>query len=393
MEHSRKLANIRFFIIVGILVAAIVALIVFIAYRGSEAITERDVMQFSMNTDAVVIRDETVLSAEEYARIDYFVGEGQTVAQGDIIAATYKVGFSDEMLQAMIAAREEVYDAQIAALGSVKDTVLEDLNAQILAARDQILQCVMCDSGEDLLTLQLHLETKLEERMEYLRSKVQATDELAALYVEVENMEQQISAWVTDVYSDESGSVSFYFDGFEQAMNMEKLDMLTPDLINRALEGNSATTWTTDDKNRVARIIDSGHWYIAFLTDASNPVRLAEGLEYTVTMDGYGAFNGVALEPVVRGKSVINTIEFNSDMGALTDVRIVSIDISASIAGISVSEKAIRMQDGLTYLELMFSKSNRLIQVDVMYLSDGYVLVRPHNDEDTLGEGVRYWIP
>ncbi|MBO4848968.1 MAG: hypothetical protein J5586_07450 [Clostridia bacterium] len=373
------------------LVAVIGVLLFVLLYHGREEITERDSMLFSLyGQSAVIIRDETVYLSSEYNRLDYLQEEGASVSPGDRLAAVYKLGYSDELMQSLLSAREDVYMAQMERLGSTKDARLDEMNEGIAALKDRAEDCVMRKSGEDLETVFRQLDAALKERMEYLRNKVQETETLRALYQAAEDRETLIGTWTEEVSSTVSGAVSYYFDGYEQAMNAEKLGMLSGDLVKRALS-DSASSGASDDRTRVCRVVNRNEWYAAFLTKADELTRLAGGMEYRVSIAGYGEYTGVALEPIISGKQVVNIIKFTDDIGDLIDVRRAKIDVDASAAGIKVKSRAIIVENGEYYLELLYSDAHVRVKVDVLAEGEDYVIVRPHDSGDTLSEGVRYW--
>lgn len=384
----------RVYIIIGVLVAIIGVLLFLIFFRGREEITELGAASFSLkDKSAVIIRNEVCIDSAEFSKLAYYKKEGEEVKAGDKLATVYKLGYSDELMQSLLNAREDVYKAQMERIGSTKDAKLEDMNANILAISERIKSSVMLDSGEDLDILKRLLDSVLAERMEYLRAKVQETETLRALYKTVEDREKLIEAWSLDVDAPMDGIVSYYFDGYEQAMNAEKLGMLTSTLISDAIAKKNSSTWTTDDKTRVCRVVAKNDWYIAFLTKADELIRTAEGVSYEVSIDGIGVMTGVALEPVINGKEVINILKFDCDIGELIDVRSAKINVSASVSGIKVMSEAISSSGGVTYIELLFGEGRKMIRVDVLGVDGNMAIVRTHDEGDTLNEGVRYWNP
>ena len=378
--------------VIGVLVLVIGVLLFILLYNGKEEITEQGAMMFDLKgQSAVVIRDETVCLSSEYSRIDYLQPEGAYVEAGDALATVYKLGYSDELMQALLNSREEVYKAQIERIGSTKDQRLDDMESGVASLKARIGEALMRGSDEDLLTLYRELDAALKERMEYLKTKVQETETLRNLYASVASKEELISAWLEDSSADSDGIVSYYFDGYEQAMNAEKLNMLSADLVKRALKDSGAATWTTDDKTRVCRIVSPEKWYVAFLTKNDELTRLVEGMEYSVTVNGFGTYKGVALAPVISDEEVINVIEFSEDMGGLINVRTAKINVSAPMSGIKVKGSAVKFLEGNAFLELLLSESHYTIRVDVLAVEGDYVIVRPHDSGDILNEGVRYW--
>lgn len=388
---NRRL-NPRPFILIGVVLAIVAAVLLIVLLKGREESAERGSIMFSVTgKSAVIIRDEHTYFASEHTKTDFWAEEGSRVSSGDKLATVYKLGYSDEIMQSLLNSREEVYAAQMERIGATKDTRLDELNDSIRSLKIRISDCVMKGSGEDLETLYRQLDRLLKERMEYLRGKVQETEVLRALYASVEDKEALLAAWTEDVYSGHNGIVSFYFDGYEQAMNAEKINMISADLVKRALKDSGAANWTTDDKTRVCRVVNDGHWYVAFVTKGDDLTRVAEGMEYEVTVEGYGAFKGTALEPVISGSEIVNVIEINGYLGGLMEVRTVKVDVSASAAGIKVKSKAIRVEKGETYIELVTGGSRRPVKVDVLASDGKYAIIRPHDSEESLSEGVRYW--
>ena len=392
-KKQRTRVSPRFYVIIGALVAVIGVLLFVLIYNGKEDLTTRGAMRFSIEgKSAVVIRDEEVYLSSEYARVACNMEEGAAVKAGDSLATVYKLGYSDELSQSLLKAREDVYKAQLERIGSTKDARLDEMNEEIADIRSRIEECVMQGSGEDLLKLYRSLDSLLKERMAYLREKVQETESLRALYAAVDDKEALLSAWTEEVSAREDGLVSYYFDGYEQAMNAEKLNMISADLVKRALSESGSAHWTTDDNTRVCRVVNRNKWYVAFITEAEELTRTANGVSYELMIDGHGTYTATALEPVISGKKVVNILEIDSEIGELIDVRSVKIGLSCAADGIKVKSKAIRFVNGEPVVELILSDSHYTMRVDVLAADDKTVVIRPHDEGDVLSEGVRYWI-
>ena len=382
----------RIFIVIGVLLAVIAVLLVILLYHGKEEITQRGTMLFSVkNTGAVVIRDENTLLSSEHAKLDYLKEEGSEVLSGEKLATVYKLGFSDELRESLLAAREEVYAAQMERIGSTKDSMLDEMNETIASLRERIGDCVMLGTGDDLEELCRALDLALRDRMEYLKDKIQETETLRALYKKVEDKEQLISAWTEEITAPNGGIVSYYFDGFEQAINADKLGMISPDLVSRAISQKGSSSWTTNDSTTVCRIVNKNRWYVAFLTKSSELTRTCSGVEYDLEIKGYGAFKATALEPLINGDEVVNILEVTDDIGSLLDVRTATVSVSASLSGIKIKADAVRKEKGLRYIELVLSDSHYTLRIDVLAEEKDMVIVRPHEPTDPLNEGVRYW--
>ena len=378
-------------ILVGLILAA-AAVFAFIYFNGTEATAESAVMQFKLNNKStVIIRSESLYTASEHIRLDFHKEEGEQVSVGDKLATVYKLGYSDELMQTLLNAREAVYEAQMERIGATKDSRLEEMNESIASLRAAVRDRVMLYEGEDLESLYRQLDEVLKLRMEYLRGKVQETENLRALYASVDEKEALISSWTEEITSQSKGVVSYYFDGYEQALTSSKLNMISADLIKRALKETGASKWNNDDKTRVCRVVNTGKWYAAFVTDAKDLTRVAEGVEYEVNFRGYGSYKGVALEPVISGTSIVNIIEFETELGGLIEARTVRTDITAAVSGVSVKSKAVTFSDGKAFIKLVTGSDRRSMRVDVLASDGDTAVVRPYDSGDVLTEGVRYW--
>lgn len=135
-KKQRTRIDPRFWIIIGALAAVIGVLLFILIYNGREDVTGRGAMMFSVSgKSAVIIRDEETYLSSEYARVACNMEEGAAVNAGDSLATVYKLGYSDELSQSLLMAREEVYKAQLERIGSTKDSRLDEMNEEILSLR------------------------------------------------------------------------------------------------------------------------------------------------------------------------------------------------------------------------------------------------------------------
>ena len=83
MRRTRP--NSRFYLLLGGL-ALIVAVILFLLLRGSSGRIENATVSMEAPISGVVIRDETVITAETYGKITYAVSECERITGGTKIA-------------------------------------------------------------------------------------------------------------------------------------------------------------------------------------------------------------------------------------------------------------------------------------------------------------------
>ncbi len=409
------------------------ALAIFLLKPGRKSGTLHTGTQtLALEASAIVIREESCVSVERYDRATYQVQEGAQVTSEMPVATVYKWGYTDDMTQSLLNIQEQIYQKQLELLGSVESAELSNINNQLLEKQQAIRQCLRRElqgvtmeasqispaataqpdvnqesgqtaqpaeqqpeaqqltaqqpAGEDLLTLENDIKDLLTQRSALLRQLVQADEALNALYGEEETKKAQLAEYASDVVAKGSGVVSFYFDGFEQVLSGDKLDVINADVINKVLD-SAAGGMVASSESLLFRLVNPSHWYIAFVTPRSQALRVSAGQTYNVQVEGYAdrLFIGTALEPVVNENGVVNILEFNETLGDLIGVRTVKIILSGEMTGLEVPLEAIVEENGAPVLPVDGQK----IPLEV-YSADEDTAIIAAKDGASLSAGMHY---
>ncbi len=390
----------RFFVLLIVLIALLGLVIYLIFGAGGSETLSAGTMRISQDVTSVIIRDEVLRTTEKYDRILFDVAEGAEVAMGDQIAQVFRWGYQDATMQALLDVRKEILAHQTALLAGIVNADLDTVNTQInlsmtnirSTARQDIDQAGINPNTNDLLVLEQQLKEQLESRMDLMR-QVQADETLQALYVQEEEQLANLASWRRDIVNDVGdGIVSFYFDGYELALNAEKLDVISADLVESTLRGTGGDVSLEDAAvSALYRIVDADHFYIAFLTDSDDPWRLMQGLTYTVSFEGYEeqAFSATALEPIVSGSDVVNVLEFNQDMGTLMSVRTVEGTVMLDASGFEVESSAVTVIEGQPGIYIDNGSADVFVPVHVLATDESTTIVASVSP-DALSAGMRY---
>lgn len=362
-------------------------LVVFFSGNGGELTSAQ--MKLEMPIQGVVIRDERSISTEKYSRVSYAVEEGTRVFPDTLVATVYKWGYNDEMAQSLASVRADIYNKQMEILDGIEYPELTVLELSIKQKEEAIQSCAMEGAGS-MLTLEKELKALLQERENYLRNAVQPTEELTALYSQETDKLAQISSYATDVTATEEGVVSFYFDGYEEALNAGKMDTVNAELIRSAAKGGGGEASSTGD-TKLYRLINDTQWYVAFVTDVQDPLRVVEGKQYTLVFDGYAdnLYVGTALAPTVFDTGVLNVIQFNISIDALISVRTAKAVLSMNAQGFKVPNKALSIKDGVAGIEITEDGQSRRVEVDVLASDTETAVIQAHGTGQ-LFEGMKY---
>ncbi len=397
MAKSRVRVTGRFFLILLVLGGAIAVMALIANATKKTGEIEFGTLGADLEVSAAIIRDETTVMTEPYEKIVFDVTEGDTVSGSQVIAQVYRRGYQDESMVTLLNLQKEIYDYQIQLLGGQEPQELTDLNASIETVESQIRAVSRGESDLDMLDLEQSLKDLQTQRVTLMQTIVTADTTLNALYTELSSQQSTVESWKKDVLNTcGSGIVSFYFDGYEQVLNIDKLSTINSALIKTVVKGgNTASTVSSTSETPLYRVIDNTHWFIAFVTDSSDPMRLAEGEVYNVIFPDYSdqAYTATARAGSVSEDAVVNILEFSTDIGKLIGVRTVSAEISKSAQGLVVPLKAIEIVDGVPGINISYGDTVLRVEVDILAQNNKKAVIRAKNDSDTLTAGQKYVKP
>jgi hypothetical protein len=186
----------RFFVFL-----ALVALIAFFIVRPYLSFGERTevIMMASSNytktMDAVIVRDESLVTAESVARIEYIAAEDTLVEEGDDVAYLYSTGYSESELEKLETIRENIQAYHKTMLANIIDPNLERLDLAVNQWALQYKSLVTGKTTGNLITVARQLESAMVARQEYMRSNMRNDLKLNNLYAQENTRLNSIASW------------------------------------------------------------------------------------------------------------------------------------------------------------------------------------------------------
>jgi len=387
----------RFFVMI-LVVVGIIALVVLVANLTKKTgEIEFGSLGADLEVSAAIIRDEKVIMSEPYEKITFDVVEGETVNNDQVIAQLYKRGYQDETMVSLLNLQKQIYEYQLQLLGGQIPPELAELNSSIDEVEMQIRAVSRGESTLDMLNLEQSLKDLDAQRVTLMQSVVTPDTALTQLYNDLKSQQNVISGWRRDIKNTSgTGIVSFYFDGYEQVLSVNKLSTINSALVKNVINGgNTAKVSESSSEVPLYRIINNTHWFIAFVTSSSDPMRLAEGEQYSVLFKDYSdqQYTATARASTVSEKSVVNVLEFNTDIGKLIGTRTVAATISKSAQGLVVPLKAIEIVTGMPGINITYGDSVVRVEVDILAQDTKKAVIRAHNASDNLTAGMKYLKP
>jgi hypothetical protein len=385
MAKSRVRIRGRFFIVILGLIGFISLVVVIINATKHNGEIEFGTLGADLEVTAAIIRDETTVMTDQYEKITYDVTEGDTVSNDQVIAQVYKRGYQDETMVTMLNLQKQIYAYQLQLLGGQAPAELTELNDSIAAVEAQVRGVSRGESDLDMLDLEQTLKDLQNQRVELMKTLVTADTTLTQMYSNLESQQSTIKGWKRDIKNTSgTGIVSFYFDGYERVLNVDKLSTINSALVKSVVKGgNTANLASSTSEIPLYRIINNTHWFIA------------AGEQYSVVFSDYSEqqYTATARESTVSENSVVNILEFNTDIGKLIGTRIVTASISKSAQGLVVPLKAVEIVDGVPGINISYGDTVLRVEVDILAQDEKKAVIRARNDSGTLTAGQKYILP
>ncbi|MGI6192984.1 MAG: HlyD family efflux transporter periplasmic adaptor subunit [Christensenellales bacterium] len=370
--------NARFFMLIGAVVL-FMGVVGWLLFRTVGGTVEAASVTMEAPVKAVIIRDETVVTAETYGNISYAVAEGERITSGTKICEVYKWGTYDSVLADLLTMQQEIRDYQVKTL--LQDIVNTELTAMDSAIDAKLAEIAAVASGEstaDMLKLNQELKTLMNSRRDYLKSKIQPDDRLMSLYEREQTLLDRLQSWKQDVYSQNSGMVSFYFDGYESVLNRNTMAQVLPSDINAVINGKAAPVVTTAEKP-LYRVMNTSVWYLAVVTGGKSEARFVQGESYDILLDGNydKPYTAVAESISVIDGNTLTILRVEDDVAPVAGARVVSATVRATFTGTTVASRAVVTVDGQTGVYITENGERRFVPVTVLYSDGKNAAVRP----------------
>lgn len=374
----RKRVTGRFYIfLLAIVVIAFLIVRPHLDFGAREITIEPGSASYSRSTDAVIIRDETVFSSGTIARVEYVATENTLLNEGDTIAYLYSTGYSESELERLEEVRANIQAYHKTILNNIVDTDLERLDRIVDMKALELKALVTHQTSGDLLSLTRQLESAMVDRQDYMRANQREDLNLNRLYQSETTRMNSIASWRTEATAEAEGVISFYTDGYENALTPDSLEALTPEDI-RAVIAGSPLGETSSRQTNIYRLVDQDAWYVAILTDGQswNPVL---DQEYYLQFEGFEDL--VYTARVTRVQKIDNDVLavflVEDPMGPMIYQRSGRVTLNSELSGLSVLSEALADQNGQPGVWLFDVPGGTFVPVDVLSNDGSRALIQP----------------
>lgn len=384
----------RFFIFLIVVLLAVGAAVWLFMTPDNPVYVVEGVLEGSNSAQSVIVREEALIEADEFGKIDYLVPEGEPVASGESIANIYKVGYSERIVTELADLGQRIHDAQQAAVKDLPDDPIHSINTGIVQKLDEIAAAVRNGNSATLLTLEHELKKQISGRDAYLRTSVTPGTALVDLNLKYQAKLDELNKYKQTVKAGGAGTVSFYYDGLETLLTPNNVSALSYEDVQNILAGaSSVQPGQAKAMTPLYRLVSGSRWYVLALSkEGEQDFRI--GQSYTLSFPGYcnTEYQGTVISRQVDDKQrVVDVLEVTQDIGMMLSVRSATVQVGRRVEGLKVPADYVVQSEGHTGVIILNEQKQRvLVPVDVL-ASDGKFSIISPQVENSLSINTRIY--
>ena len=343
-----------------------------------------------MEARGILVREETILPDAGGSYVDQILAEGEKAAAGQAAALLYTDPAALTTRQAIRTLSAEIEQLQYALSSGTQATDASRLDGQVLSSITALRSLTAKGDLTALEDYALSLRTMVFKR-DYAYGDTNAAGQLGQLIqskqAELVQLNASLNQVASVVYTPAAGVFSGTVDGWEGLLTPDKLEGLTAAGLEALLAQSPAPA-----AGPVGKLITGSTWYFAALLEGTD-TGLKSGRTYTLTFSGdyYGQIPMELDRVSLEGEQTLAIFSCRSHLADTTLLRAQTVDVVIHhLEGIRVPRKALRVstedvkgEDGSVsqvnryYVYTVVSSQAEQQEVEVLYSSDTYYLVRP----------------
>lgn len=359
---------------------------------STTAVVQGDSLGNYYSGTLVIARNETLYETENKTRIDFLAQEGSHVSRQSLICKVYSSGYNQTEINRLQTYREEIQNYHVnQVMSTYVDAVLDSENEEISSLALQVRTLVQGRGVGSLSNLETQLTNALSSRKNYLRQKYPDDQTLSELYKVESDQLKKIESWTTTYTAKEDCLVSFYTDGYENTVNANTYQTMSPGEVRSVIRGVAPEQSTVSrGSDPLFRTVIEDEWFALFLcTDRDwNPV---VGEAYQMKLEGFDNYvvkakvesfsrigNDLLLRMSVRDQSVEPVL----------NIRTCGATVGDFVSGVRVPMNALYAHDNRMGVIVLESGVQVFVEVTVIsYSDDGTAFVRPTLEGSPLQAG------
>lgn len=324
----------------------------------ADEVTEQE----KISLKAFLVRDEEYINQKTTGTVVPLINDGMRVASGDAVARVCNSSEDAAAVSKLVETKESLARYQeISEQTELNALDMEKLNKAIDASYTELLKTANNGDFSDLTKNTEELENKLASKQILKDGTINLTDKFNKLNAEIQSLEAK-NINTSDVIAPLSGYYISNLDGYEGAMDYDKIDSLTVSDAEKLFERKP-----DDVSGQMGKIVGSYKWYLVTVMDGKYSLVLNEGDKMKINMPYYGFKNvEVVVEKISKTDGGKVAVAFSCNMMNETyaNMRIEDIElVFREFTGYKVNSSSIHRE-----------KDEKNEDIDVVYILRGDIM-------------------
>lgn len=324
----------------------------------ADEVTEQE----KISLKAFLVRDEEYINQKTTGTVVPLIKDGMRVASGDAVARVCNSSEDAAAVSKLVETKESLARYQeISEQTELNALDMEKLNKAIDASYTELLKTANNGDFSDLTKNTEELENKLASKQILKDGTINLTDKFNKLNAEIQSLEAK-NINTSDVIAPLSGYYISNLDGYEGAMDYDKINSLTVSDAEKLFERKP-----DDVSGQMGKIVGSYKWYLVTVMDGKYSLVLNEGDKMKINMPYYGFKNDeVVVEKISKTDGGKVAVAFSCNMMNETyaNMRIEDIElVFREFTGYKVNSSSIHRE-----------KDEKNEDIDVVYILRGDIM-------------------
>ena len=333
----------------------------------------------TLQLDAYIVRDETVIYASSEGGINYMYDDGEKVSAGAVVANIYSGSGAEQVADRILSIDKKI---DVLNNSSVSDKATKN-DTKVLDNKINELFYIMRDKIEDgnieyALYKKDELLTNLNKRQIITQNVSGYEEQIIALQTERDTLTGQLINLEENITVDKSGYFYSSADGYENIFDYSKINELTLDDYSNIINSDPVDL---SQSLTVGKLVNKTEWYILSEITQEQLKKFTEGNEYSVVFPyNSDASVKMKLERIIRendSEQVVLVFKTNILLDNFNYMRKQSIQIvEESYTGYKIPSNSVRVVDGKKGVYILNGNTVFFKEIEILSEHNGYAIVK-----------------
>ena len=381
MKNNQKIKMLLLKIIIILIAILIIAYIIFevgnLLLQPTDIVTvENGKISSETSTEGYIIREETVLKGENYKNgMSQIKAEGEKISVNENAFRYYtkdeeslnnKIKELDNKIAEAQSEENNIFSSDV----KVIENEIENKINQMNNVRDAQKLQEYKGEIEELIKKKTKIIGELSPTGSYMKNLIQKRSEY----------EKQLNSGSEYMKAQNSGVVSYKVDGLEEKLNVNSLDNITEEFLNKL---NLKTGQIIPSSNESGKIVNNYYCYIATVIKNNDTQKLEEGKYVKIRLTNGDEISAKVEKLKPDNDKYIAILKITKDVEELIEYRKINFDIIYwSYSGLKVPNTSLMEENGLKYVVRVRAGYKDKILVKVNKSNETYSIIEDYSTDE-----------